>query len=201
MRIGGRALPLALGLLGALSGQSTSGSALEGGAPAGMLADFDHAGWRTNLGDPFGAWNSDPGDPTQFCHARLVEEPRVGAFGYSLMLQYDVDSPNPAYNGFWMKLPSVAIHPAQVLSLAVKGDPAGFTRRMKLELKSGQRSATYVLDGIQEEWVRMRVPLSAFQNIERVHRATEFVIVFDEDTVTEKTGTVYVDEVALKPGA
>ena len=39
MRIGGRALPLAVGLLGALSGQSTSGSILEGSAPDGMLAE------------------------------------------------------------------------------------------------------------------------------------------------------------------
>ena len=165
-----------------------------------MVADFDRHGWRTNAGDPFGTWDVDPDDPTQRCRARLVDEPRVGESGYSLMLDYDVESPNPAFNGFWMKLPSLRLQSFRALTFAIKGDPErGFTQRVKLELKDGRRAAVYQLEGIQPEWVRMRIPLSAFRDIEKIRAATEFVVVFDDQTVTTQVGTVYLDEVAFEP--
>ena len=166
-----------------------------------MVADFDRHGWRTNAGDPFGTWDVDPDDPTQRCRARLVEEPRVGESGYSLMLDYDVESPNPAFNGFWMKLPSLRLHAYHALTFTIKGDPErGFTERVKLELKDGRRAAIYQLEGIRAEWVRMRIPLSAFRDIEKLRAATEFVVVFDDQTATEQVGTLYLDEVAFEPG-
>jgi len=164
-----------------------------------VLADFDQAGWRTSLGDPFGGWDRDPGDPTQFCRPRLVEEPRLGHAGYSLRLDYDVDSPNPAYNGFWMKLPGIALRQFGTLSLAIRGDPdRGFTRRLTLELKDRRHTASYLLEGIGAKWVRMRIPLEAFRNIESIGAATELVIVFADETATERVGSVYVDEIALE---
>ncbi len=115
------------------------------------------------------------------------------------MLEYDVDSPNPAYDGFWMKLPSIPLHNFRVLSLAVLGDPErGCTKRVKLELKDARHRASYVLEGIQPTWVRLRIPLEAFQGIEKIQAATELVIVFDDQTVTEKTGTLYLDDIAFE---
>ena len=168
-------------------------------SPPLLVADFNRGGWKTNLGDPFGGWDHDPEDPTQFCRPRLVEEPRVGNEGYSLKLAYDVDSPNPAYNGFWMKLPEVPLRGYRVLSFAIKGDPdAGFTTRIKVELKDRRRVASYVLEGITASWTRMRIPLTAFRSIEKIRTATEFVIVFDDHTVTEPVGAIYLDEVAFE---
>ena len=168
-------------------------------SPPLLIADFNRGGWKTNLGDPFGGWDHDPEDPTQFCRPRLVEEPRVGNEGYSLKLAYDVDSPNPAYNGFWMKLPEVPLRGYRVLSFAIKGDPdAGFTTRIKVELKDRRRVASYVLEGITASWTRMRIPLTAFRSIEKIRTATEFVIVFDDQTVTEPVGAIYLDEVAFE---
>ncbi len=164
-----------------------------------VVADFNQGGWRTNTGEPFGTWDHDPADSTQFCRARLVEEPRVGGVGYSLQLEYDVDSPNPAFNGFWMKLPSVPVRQFRMLSIAIKGDEErGFSRRVKLELKDEQRTATYLLDGIQAAWLRLHIPLTAFTDIEAISAATEFVIVFDDATVTRKVGALYLDDVALE---
>ena len=40
--------------------------------------------------------------------------------------------------------------------------------------------------------------LSAFRDIEKSQAATEFVIVFDDQTVTQKLGTIYLDEVAFE---
>ena len=190
---------LALILLGAGRQAPKGAVGVDAVARRVMIADFNQAGWRNNLGEPFGTWEYDPGDRTQSCRARLVEEPRVGSSGYSLMLEYDVASPNPAFNGWWMKLPSIPLHRFQALSVVIKGDPdRDFTRRLKLELKSKQRTAVYVLDGIQSTWVRTHIPLSAFDGIEKITEATEFVVVFDDHTVTQKVGALYLDEVAFE---
>jgi len=185
-------------LLG-LAGCQTTEAVLVERLPRLMVADFNRGGWRTNLGDPFGGWDRDPEDPTQFCRPRLVDEPRMGSSGYSLKLSYDVESPNPAYNGFWMKLPLIPIRRFTVLSLAIKGDPEeGFTRRLKLELKDGRRRvADYTLDGITDQWAIVRISLRDFRNAHNLRNATEFVIVFDDEMVTEPVGAIYLDEVAF----
>jgi len=165
-----------------------------------VIADFNRPGHRTNAGLPYGAWNSDPGDPTQFCRVRLMETERIGPAGFGLMIEYDVESPNPAYNGFWLKLPDVPLAAYHTVSFAVKGDaPRGFTRRLRLELKDRSHVARFLLDGIEAQWKQFRIPLNAFEGIETLRAATEFVIVFDEETVTEKVGTVYLDDLVFEP--
>ena len=193
------------GVLLSAAGCSTAGLLAEAppafAAPAEpvLLADFNEPRRVTNLGTPYGAWDSDPGDQTQFCRARLVERPRVGEQGYSLMIDYDVDSPNPAFNGVWMQLPSLDLSGHVVLSFMIRGDAdRGFTRRVKIELKDGSKSATYLLDGITAEWARQEIPLQAFEGMRRLRRLQEFVIVFEDGVATEKTGTVYLDEVRLE---
>ena len=167
-----------------------------------IIADFDLPKHVTNVGTPFGAWNSDPGDATQFCRVRLVDTQRVGNAGYSLMLEYDVESPNPAYNGVWMKLPPVSLAVFEALSFSIKGDAAhGFTKRLRLELKGHSHVARFQLDGITAEWQHVRIPLRSFEGIRQVKEATEFVIVFDEETVTEPVGVLYLDNVAFEPAA
>lgn len=164
-----------------------------------MVADFDHPGRLTNLGGPFGSWEADPNDPTQWCRIRLTETERLGASGYGLMIDYDVDSPNPAYGGFWMKLPALDLRGFTTLSLALKGDPQrGWTKRLVLELKDRRHVARFVLDGIEAQWKRMQIPLSAFADIKGIRRVDEVVLVFDDQTVTEKLGTLYVDEIVFE---
>ena len=165
-----------------------------------VIADFDLPGHVTNAGQPFGGWDSDPGDRTQFCRVRLVEAERVGTEGFGLMLEYDVDSPNPAFNGFWMKLPNVSVRAFEALSVSIKGDAErGCTTRVWLELKGHSQVARFRLDGITAEWQQMRIPLREFDGIRRVTDANEFVIVFDDQTVTEKVGVLYLDDVAFEP--
>ena len=167
---------------------------------AQIIADFDRPGHQTNAGLSYGAWNSDPGDPTQFCRVRLVDAQRVGASGFGLMIEYDVESPNPAYNGFWLKLPEVPLAAFGALSFSIKGDAQrGFTRRLRLELKDRSHVAGFQLEGITAEWTQVQVPLRAFAGIEALRTATEFVIVFDDETVTEKVGTVYLDHLTFEP--
>ena len=167
---------------------------------AQVIADFDRPGHRTNANLPFGAWNGDPGDPTQFCRVRLQDAERIGTAGFGLMIEYDVESPNPAYNGFWLKLPEVPLAAFGALSFWIKGDAqAGFTRRLRLELKDRAHVAGFQLEGITAEWTQVHLPLRVFAGIEALRTATEFVIVFDDETATEKVGTVYLDYLMFEP--
>lgn len=163
-----------------------------------VVADFDQSGHLTNLGQPYGAWQVDPDDPTQFCRARL-KDAQPPAKGYVLEVDYDIDSPNPAYNGVWMKLPAIPMAEFSSLRLMVRGDPErGCTRRVKLELKGSGQVARFVLDGIGPEWKILRIPLRAFEKMSAIKHANEFVIVFDEETVTQKMGRLVLDEVAFE---
>lgn len=167
-----------------------------------IVAAFDVPGHQTHAGDAFGAWEGDPGDRTQSCRVRLVDTPRVGDQGFSLMVEYDVDSPNPAYNGLWMKLPHVRLRDYEALAFKIKGDPErGFTQRVTLELKGNSRVARFLLEGIQSEWKQVRIPLRAFDDIRGLWEATEFVVVFEDQSLTERVGTLYLDNIVFEPGA
>ena len=70
-----------------------------------VVADFDTGDKPNNIGGDFGAWDKDPNDDTQGTQLTFEPDDALGdQAGYAIRLDYDVDSPNPAYNGFWMKL-------------------------------------------------------------------------------------------------
>ena len=166
-----------------------------------VIADFDGPDASVNGGWTFGVWEKDILDTSQSCRLALMDEGAPGAAKYFARLSYDVDSLNPAYNGLWVKLNAVPLARFKTLSVAIRGDASqGFTTRIKLELKDdAHHRASCVLDEISDTWVHRRIPLSAFSGIEQLEHANEFVIVFDDMTVTKKVGVIDIDEVALEP--
>jgi len=165
-----------------------------------VIADFDNGDKPNNLNGDFGAWDKDPNDSTQGCDLTFVEDDALGdKYGYSIRLDYDVDSPNPAYNGIWMKVGADAT-PYTALALYLKGDVnAGYTRRIKVEVKDNfNKASSYILAGITPEWQRMVIPLKSFAKISKsLDKLTEFVIVFDDLNSNPKAGTIFVDHIAL----
>ena len=69
-----------------------------------MISDFDSGAKPSNVGGDFGSWDKDPTDFTQTCTETFDPIVKHGNSGFSMRIDYDVDSPNPAYNGFWGKL-------------------------------------------------------------------------------------------------
>jgi hypothetical protein len=159
------------------------------------IANFD-TGMKPNLlGGDFGAWDKDVKDETQYCEAEFQSE----ATGYSLKLIYDVDSPNPAYNGFWMKLEEADFSPYESISLSIKGDAdKGATDKVAIELKniSGQSGKVFV--PVTGEWQEKTIPLSSFAGIMDFSMMNEFVVVFDDTSSNPKTGAVYIDNIYVK---
>ena len=127
-----------------------------------IVADFNQGERITNLGEEFGAWNKDSTDSTQSCQISFAQDDALGdAKGKSLQLIYDVDSPNPAYNGFWLKISNAKIIDFDTLSFYVKGDAnKGFTKKIKIELKDKNKGkATFVIENITNEWQKISLTL------------------------------------------
>ena len=165
-----------------------------------VIADFNTGEKPNNLGGDFGAWNKDPDDNTQKTEMKFESDDALGdTAGYSIRLDYDVDSPNPAYNGFWMKLKGIDATPYNSLTFYVKGDAkAGFTKRLKIELKDkSNKPSAYLVGNITDKWQKVSIPFDRFRRIQDWTSLNEFVVVFDDMNSNPKIGTIYIDQIAL----
>lgn len=186
----------------ATNGQSMIGYNTNGdsGVPLSMreiliLADFETRPFQNNLGGGYGAWDKDPTDPTQGCKIRLVSSGRDGN-GECIQLKYSVDSPNPAYNGFWMKLNGKDFMGYKKLVFWIKGDIKDkYTRRFKIELKDMRNTSPYYVTDVQDKWTEVTIPFDEFYMINDWTRMSEFTIVFEDSQATEKKGTIYIDDI------
>ncbi len=165
-----------------------------------VIADFNTGDKPSNIGGDFGAWNKDPDDNTQKTEMKFESDDALGdTTGYSIRLDYDVDSPNPAYNGFWMKLKGIDATPYNSLTFYVKGDAkTGFTKRLKIELKDkGNKPSAYLVGNITDKWQKVSIPFDRFRRIQDWTSLSELVVVFDDMNSNPKTGTIYIDQIAL----
>ena len=180
---------------------ASSGKVLVGkGGQELVVADFDTGDKPNNLGGDFGVWDKDPNDDTQSISSSFVEDDALGnPGGFSLRLDYDVDSPNPAYNGFWMKLEGNDASSYNTLNFYVKGDSdKGFTKRIKIELKDEtNKPSAYIVSGITSEWQKVSIPFEKFRRITDWSKMSEAVIVFDDINSNPKTGTIFVDQISF----
>lgn len=165
-----------------------------------VISDFDTGDKPNNIGGDFGGWDKDPNDDTQGTQMSFEPDDALGdPAGYAIRLDYDVDSPNPAYNGFWMKMNGEDATAYNTLTFYVKGDAgAGFTKRIKLELKDmTNKPSPYIVTGITDQWKKISIPFEKFRRITDWKSLNEFVIVFDDINSSPKTGTIFIDHVAL----
>jgi len=165
-----------------------------------VVSDFDTGDKPNNIGGDFGGWDKDPNDETQGTQMSFEPDDALGdPAGYAIRLDYDVDSPNPAYNGFWMKMNGEDAAKYNTLNFYIKGDAAnGFTKRMKIELKDmTNKPSPYIVSGITEQWQKISIPFEKFRRITDWSAMNEFVVVFDDINSNPKKGTVLIDHITL----
>ena len=183
-------------VLGALSLLSSSGWA---GEKAVLVADFDDAQPKNNLGKEIEIWlRGDGSDTTQSCRMTFVKDEALGnPEGHSLRLDYDVDSPNPAYNGMRMDLNFFNATPYKRLNFYVKGDSEkGYSNRIKIELIGmNKRPSPHIFEGVTNEWRLVSIPLEEFMLIQDWTTLEKFVVVFADIINNPKTGTIYIDHI------
>jgi hypothetical protein len=161
-----------------------------------VVDDFSSGTKPNKMGGDFGSWNKDPNDLTQYCNMSFDTTVKHGNAGYSLRLEYTVDSPNPAYNGFWMKLNNLDATKYKNLVFYVKGDPEkNFTSQFKVELKNKSETGSYLVTGLTEAWQKITIPLKKVEGLTDLSGLDEFVIVFDDTNATEKTGAINIDDI------
>lgn len=165
-----------------------------------VIMDFNTGDKPNNLGGDFGGWDKDPNDDTQWCEVSFEygEDVLGEVDGYALRLTYDVDSPSPAFNGFWAKLEGEDFSDYNTLNLYIKGDPEkGFTKRIKIELKDYQKSAGYIVSGITDSWQKFSIPFEKFRTISDWSSMNEIVVVFDDINSSPKEGSILIDHVTV----
>lgn len=164
-----------------------------------VIADFDTGEKPNNIGGDFGAWNKDPTDFTQGCTESFDSVNRYGVKGFSMKLDYSVDSKNPAYNGFWMNLQNLDASKHDNIAIRVKGDAkVGYTTVFKVELKNAAKQiGRYYVTNVTDQWQDIVIPLKAFKGITDFSNLTEFVVVFEDRIASNKKGVVYLDEIRL----
>jgi hypothetical protein len=179
------------------------GVAAYAAAPASnelVIADFDTGDKPNNIGGDFGGWDKDPNDESQGTQMSFDTDDSQGdASGYSIRLDYDVDSPNPAYNGFWMKLNGEDATAYNTLNFYVKGDAkAGYTKRFKIELKDmTNKPSAYIVSGVTDQWQKISIPFEKFRRIENWNALNELVFVFDDINSSPKTGSILLDQITF----
>lgn len=175
-------------------------SAAEPKAEAGnefLVADFNTGEKPNNIGGDFGAWSKDPTDFTQGCSEAFDSVNRRGTTGFSMKLDYSVDSKNPAYNGFWMFLQNFDASKYDNLALWVKGDgKVGYTTVFKVELKNASKQiGRYYVTNITDSWQDIVIPLKDFKGITDFSNLSELVIVFEDRIASNKKGIIYLDDI------
>ena len=164
-----------------------------------VIADFNKGDKLTNLGEDFGTWDKDANDLTQGCKMSFAKDDALALTGgKSLQLDYDVDSPNPAYNGFWLKISTAQVADFDTLSFYVKGDTQkGFTPKIKIELKDKRHGkAGFFVENITDKWQKISLtldPRSFDKNQPKPFE--EFVVVFDDINSRPKTGRILIDQI------
>lgn len=180
-----------------VAGVSIAADAKEAAGNEFLIADFNTGEKPNNIGGDFGAWSKDPTDFTQGCSEAFDSVNRRGTTGFSMKLDYSVDSKNPAYNGFWMFLQNFDASKYDNLAMWVKGDgKLGYTTVFKVELKNGSKQiGRYYVTNITDSWQDIVIPLKDFKGITDFSNLSELVIVFEDRIASNKKGVIYLDDV------
>jgi len=160
-----------------------------------LLANFDSGEKINALTGPFGAWEKDPNDASQKCTMSFVK-PGYDGKGSAIKLVFSVDSPNPAYNGLWMKLQDKDISAYKKLVFWVKGEPSDTPpNNFKMELKNAKEVGHFYVTGITGEWTKIEIPLDKFDGLTSLQKMTELTVVFEDSNTVPKKGSLYFDEI------
>ena len=192
---------------------STSGCGAHAGdkgsprLPAAVIADFDKGSMINNLGGESGTWEKDPADNAQSIDASVDNETRRGNSGSSLKLEYDVNSPKDAINGFWTQLGGFDASAYDHFEFWVKGDTKkGYPTVFKVEFKKVQEDregheeeikTSYIASGVTGDWQKVSIPLNVMNGILDWRGMREMVITFEKKRVDTPEGTLYFDDFAF----
>lgn len=158
------------------------------------IETFDGEGIPKNIG----TWEHSVLDSNQGIRIEIVQDDARGKTGgKSLAIHFDVDSPNPAMVGLWIKLKHQDLSAFDTLHFSLKS--AGEERfRGSVAVQftdEGNRKASFLVSGIKKEWKEYNIPLKKFARIRDWSKVKEFEVILDDTNAVPKEGTLLIDEI------
>ncbi|MBU1076451.1 MAG: hypothetical protein KKH98_04120 [Spirochaetes bacterium] len=169
-----------------------------------VLMDFNYREPVTKYGGMWGIFDFNPHDRNAFCRSSFAKDKDLHKKGYYLKVTYDVDSPQAAFNGVWIKLNGIDLSKFSAISMKVRGDSEkGFTDFFKIELKDKTSKIEYYVEDITDQWKEFILPFEEFEGtVEDIDwkNMIEFIpCVFEDWRFKQKTGRLYIDDIQLIP--
>lgn len=150
---------------------------------------------RNRLGGKNETWTRDAADDAVSVRITRDEVERSGAKTGALRIDYDVDSPRPAFGGVTIELQHANGSGCDTLELCVRGTPDN----LKIELHGSGGIGVTRLRGVRPDgWSALAVPLVQFGGMITDWTDLEKIVLVFEDGVSQpKVGTLWLDDVRL----
>jgi len=157
------------------------------------IETFDHAEIPKNIG----TWEHNVLDSDQGIKLELVDQDASNKKGgKSLALHFDVDSPNPAMVGCWIRLENQDLSAFDTLHFSLKSQGGRFTGNVAVQFTDeGNRKASYLVSGVRKDWKEYGIPLKKFPRISDWSKVKEFEVIIDDMNAVPKEGTLLIDEI------
>jgi hypothetical protein len=118
----------------------------------------------------------------------------------SLRLDYDVTAGPDCYSGYWSQT-RLDLNPYRTLTARVRGarygQAAAISARTIPVSTDKLKLSDYLLDGITDQWQRVRIPLAASPNVTDWTQGDSYVIAFEAGQGAS-AGTIWWDDVAFE---
>jgi hypothetical protein len=165
---------------------------LERYPPMAVIADFDDCSGLTDHGLPSGVVeNPGLGDRAD---VSFVREP-----GYSCIARLEYNMAGAT--GFWLELGDADLSPYSQIEFDIRlGSLEDAPEQYRIELKRSnlQEVSTVPITGVTTDWHTLSVNLGDFEpSLTSLQEMEELVFMFEANGV-EKTGMVYLDNIALR---
>ena len=158
------------------------------------MDDFNQESSLNKLGGYYGSFSQTPDEPDQFCLLFFDKSNKIGLKGYSLRLDYSLESPHSTLNGLWMSLANLDATKYSGLDFFIKGSKdKKYPASLKLQLKNATQTGTYILNNLDSKWRRVYLPFRDFAGLEDLDHLLKFLIIFEKKEGNPETGTVYID--------
>lgn len=170
-----------------------------------VLHDFNRHDLSNNIGGESGVWTASSDLAAGELTLNLSSVQRIGKMGQSLQISYSFDQQSLSSTGFRTSLKGLDGVNFDHIEFWVKGDSQkGYADSFKVAFQRPYNQCldysvrgSYVVNGISDEWKKIRVPLNLMNGITDWSDLDEFVINFQSRRSGNKQGTYYIDDIAL----
>ncbi len=167
-----------------------------------VLADFEEPLWK-GPSPPLRIWTKR--DPATRIDTAVAPAAPRDEQGRVLRISHHFSLTERGEGGVRLDLGGVDASAYDHLDLRIRGDEtAGFPRAIKIgfwrphDARPGLiQSGSFVIDGIEEDWRQVRVPLNAMNGISDWTNLTQFVVTIDSRRSPVADGAVLLDDIAL----